>query len=379
MTYLHTSGNSNLKNMAAPRPLQQLHDVQTVSGKGRGLIALVDIEPGEQIICEAPMFRFREIWPARDATAAQRAASHAQLSHEIESKVSGLSSQKQQFFLTLHNNQGSIARCSEGAGKLFGITRTNVLPSGSFAGHPHGGVLPNISMTNHDCLPNASYNWNASLQCGTLHATRSIAAGEEITKDYCKGLPSAARTVRLQPRENLGFRCTCRLCSSEPDHIAESDLRREETMLIQRRLKDSQSNKRHPDEELDDCRKMLELLIVEYSGTYHEEMAWTYERAFIIAAFHGDHERASIFAERAYLSSVVCQGSDSQMSRRLWSFMKDPRRYPRYGTEDSWGISSSLYFGIPRGLNPLISEAWLWKMGLRHDTRALTRADVGHI
>tara|TARA_R110002060_G_scaffold9705_4_gene14631 strand:+ start:1024 stop:1401 length:378 start_codon:yes stop_codon:yes gene_type:complete len=76
-------------------------------------------------------------------------------------------------------------------------------------------------------------------------------------------------------------------------------------MLIQRRLKDSHSNKRHPDEELEDYRKMLELLIVEKSGTNHEEMAWTYETAFIISAYHGDHERASLFAERAYLSSVL--------------------------------------------------------------------------
>lgn len=129
------------KNMAAPRSLQQLHDVQTFPGKGRGLIALVDIEPGERIICEVPMFRFREFWPARDATAAQRALSHARLKDEVISKFSGLSPQQQQVFLTLHNNHGSNARYSDGAGKLTGIARTNAMPSGSFVGHPHAGVF----------------------------------------------------------------------------------------------------------------------------------------------------------------------------------------------------------------------------------------------
>lgn len=75
--------------------------------------------------------------------------------------------------------------------------------------------------------------------------------------------------------------------------------------------------------------------------------------------------REQAFLLKEHIYRVFCQGSDSQMSRRLRSFMKDPRRCPLYGTDQSWGISSSLYFGIPRGLDPLISEAWLWRLGLR--------------
>ncbi|KAH7383538.1 hypothetical protein BKA64DRAFT_582603, partial [Cadophora sp. MPI-SDFR-AT-0126] len=336
--------------MVAPSP-DPMYEIRQIPGNGKGLVARRNINRGERIIAENPLFTFPNIndtMPTRQV---------------IGPKVLALPADQQRTFYGLYNNFIYF-----GTTASIGIIKTNALP----VDNDTDAVFPTFSLSNHSCLPKASYSWNGDIMQGTLHATRNISAGNEITiayGDHRRGLPQQA----------IGFRCTCALCSSSPGRIAKSDARRVQIQRLQRELADSPSDWRNPGEELVNFHKMLEVVIDEYSGTYHQAMAWIYDRAFSIAAFHGDHDRAGCFAERAYRSSVICHGADSLASRRLWCFMRNPERDSHFGTRNSWGMSSATYFGVPRGLEPIIFEAWLWRLGLQGDSPSLTRADVGHV
>lgn len=85
-----------------------------------------------------------------------------------------------------------------------------------------GSILPFALYPS--CLPNAHNSWNSVAKCETIHAIRSIDAGEEITISYDKGGPSGSRRTHL--KDAFGFVCDCSVCSLSPLELQTSDVRR---------------------------------------------------------------------------------------------------------------------------------------------------------
>jgi SET domain-containing protein len=73
---------------------------------------------------------------------------------------------------------------------------------------------PLSCLINHDCQPNAQMPGTSQEGCRAL---RAIAAGEEITINYCHGLLSADDFKNTQRRQQdlakrFGFKCQCAMC-----------------------------------------------------------------------------------------------------------------------------------------------------------------------
>ena len=89
-------------------------------------------------------------------------------------------------------------------------------------------------------------------------------------------------------------------------------------------------------------------------------IARLYYDAFQISITHSDQARASVFAQRAYESRVICEGQDNPETQKMKKFMKNPAEHLNFGASTRWKTVKGL---VPKGLDPEGSEKWLWRQG----------------
>ncbi|KAH6383637.1 hypothetical protein HBI60_255450 [Parastagonospora nodorum] len=248
-------------------------EVKELPGKGRGLIACVDIAPGTRILCEKPLL-----------TAGAHPMSVEKLEKVFAAKLRALPKPSQRQFLSLHNNH-------PGKFPFSNTFRTNALPCGPDS--PEGGVYPTVCFINHSCIPNAHNNWNPKAEHETIHAIRPIRAGEEIMIAYDRGGPLDVRRAFLQ--KSFGFECVIEkldITIGDPMHMIAM-----------------------PDKSLGACRSLLMALDCENAGYAGILNSRVYYDAFQVCIAHGDQARASVFAERSYETRVLCEGMTLQRQR----------------------------------------------------------------
>jgi hypothetical protein len=314
----------------------QLFEVKSVPGKGRGLVAPFNIAKGKRIISEKPLFTTHNI------------SQPGVMEINVAAKLRALSKPEQRQFLSLHNN-------FPGKNPFGGIVKTNALPCGPDS--IVGGIYPTICLINHSCLPNAHNSWNSNTNCETIHATRFIPAGEEITIPYDKGGPSSVRQAQL--KEGFGFICTCNLCSLPPTMLQASDARRLEIQRLDDAIGDPTRVLNKPADSLVDCQSLLKVLQEEYNGNPGILLARLYYDAFQISITHSDQARASIFAGRGYNARVAYEGEDSPETARIKGLMEHPAGHASYGASKRWRTSKGM---VPKGLDAEEFERWLWRV-----------------
>lgn len=314
-----------------------IFEVKEVPGKGKGLIARLNIPKGSRILSEKPWFTVQPMSPAA-------------LHLAVSAKLQCMSKDEQRQFLSLHNNfPGKLA--------FSGIVRTNALPCGS--GSSVGGVYPTISLINHSCLPNAHNNWNPNAEHETIHAVRPIQAGEEITIRYDRGGPLAARQAFL--RKSFGFDCHCSACSLGTQELQASDSRQ---VLIQQLDEAIGDWSRPAEESLQDCQSLLHVLREEFGPHTEVHDARLYYDAFQICIAHGDQARASVLAERAYKARVVCEGEDSPVTQKVKLFSSSPADHYSFELySQRWKRERKM---IPKGLDTVSFNKWLFEV---HDEK----------
>jgi hypothetical protein len=87
----------------------------------------------------------------------------------------------------------------------------------------HGcGIFAYHSRMNHSCTPNVHDSYNPTLRKLTIHATRQINKGEEITTTYINF--NRTREQRTAELSNWDIICTCKSCAGPT--AAASDRRR---------------------------------------------------------------------------------------------------------------------------------------------------------
>ncbi|TGO48686.1 hypothetical protein BELL_1964g00010 [Botrytis elliptica] len=134
-------------------------EIKHIIGKGKGLVARVNISKGTRIICEKPLLKAGPM-------------PHDELEAFLATKLKAMSRESQRQFLSLHNN-------FPGKNPFSGIFKTNALPCGS--GSPIGSIYPTVCLINHSCMPNAHNSWDSAKEHETIHAIRSIERGAEVT------------------------------------------------------------------------------------------------------------------------------------------------------------------------------------------------------
>ncbi|MCJ1398586.1 hypothetical protein MMC11_001786 [Xylographa trunciseda] len=314
-----------------------LFEIQTIPGKGKGLVAHFNIARGTRILCENPLFTTPNLSPI------------SQMESNIATKLKSLSKTQQRQFLFLHNN-------FPGKHPFSGIVKTNALPCGPSSAI--GGIYPTICLINHSCLPNAHNNWNSDTMCETIHATRYIQAGDEITISYDRGGPSDARRAHL--KDAFGFDCTCSVCSLSPPELQTSDARRLQIQYLNDAIGDPDRVINRPDDCLADCYSLLQVLEEEYHSSAEASIARLYYDAFQISITHGDQARARVFAEKGHRSRIICEGEDSPETKKIKNLMENPAGHRNFGASTKWKTAKGL---VPKGLDTDGFERWLWKQG----------------
>ena len=236
--------------------------VRSIDGKGLGLVAEYDIEPGDQILSEAPLVQ----WHTRTDRAGR-----ADLG-ELERIVASLAAAERDAFFALCDVHGSGLAFDSESGKIrlggggddaavegalgvegagsgeaesvtahkksvAGIWASNAffLDEGScFApcqdGATRAGVFRTISRLNHSCRPCTFATWNPSARRQEVHALRHIRADEELTHSYLGGAAWDGRRAHRQRElaRKYRFVCDCDSCeeSGEARELSEQRLKR---------------------------------------------------------------------------------------------------------------------------------------------------------
>ncbi|TFK60267.1 hypothetical protein BDN72DRAFT_537420 [Pluteus cervinus] len=151
-----------------------------IPNAGRGMIASVDLVPGDLILIEQPMIVVPQLIPRSGGS---QIYAQCQTVHGV--KVVGAESDCQYERLCMN------------------ISLTEPL---------YGGLARDMVRVNHSCSPNARYCWCVEDWAWYLWTTVPIKAGEEITINYVHGSPSSERRPRLQDIYGIP-NCRCSMCS----------------------------------------------------------------------------------------------------------------------------------------------------------------------
>ncbi|KAI4954379.1 hypothetical protein J4E91_002092 [Alternaria rosae] len=316
-----------------------MYDVQTIPGKGRGLVARSDIPEGTRILSEKPLLMI------------PNNMSNEQLEARLAQDLKALDKNQQRQYFSLHNSY-------TGKHVLGGIFKTNSMACGSDLSAI--AIFPTISFINHSCLPNSHYNWNDSMGMQTIHVTRDLSAGEEISICYTDSGSASVRQAYL--KKHFGFDCLCAICSLSATHRNASDARREEIARLQDTFATTDRAMTKPEKAFFDLQKIVELLNKEFKGAAKVPEADIYCYAVQLSIFHSDEARASVFAERAYKALLICVGEDGENTQEMKDLIDKPASHADFGLMSSRWRSNR--YDVPRGrdFSKIHFEDWLWHL-----------------
>ena len=177
--------------------------VVALPGKGMGCIASRCIAQGEKVLAELPLL--------------QQGPGNPRLKDALEA----LSPCERGAFFSLSQNEVRWGKEKHPAG----LYATNGIPAHTWSRN-FTAVFATACRLNHACDANAVYKWNPSRGRLTVHATKPIGEGEEIT--VCYGFPTGT-VLRAQRQRHLkdtfGFVCHCTKCALAGDALEDSERR----------------------------------------------------------------------------------------------------------------------------------------------------------
>ncbi|KAK5118169.1 hypothetical protein LTR85_008149 [Meristemomyces frigidus] len=222
-----------------------LFEIRLCPGKGLSLFAVTDIARGTWLIAEnalivVPSYAqdLKHLWKEFGKLTPQQYVQMGDLSY-----VSGIINPSLQGYirrrLSTRRQYGGPAL--DGAVKdemqMRAIFSTNAVAMGMESRYGRGLFLLS-SRLNHSCVPNVFQDYNATLGVTTVHATRAIKEGEELTLSYCQHV----RNDRKERAEVLAFwkfKCDCPACKGP--EVAERERRRQKIV----ELATGESSKQH--------------------------------------------------------------------------------------------------------------------------------------
>lgn len=299
------NNNADLVGQAdGPAPFR----VQAIPGKGLGLVATRPIRRGHAIMAHTPVVLAHLDIISKMATADQHRL--------LDAAVAQLPARTRAAYMAQAASAGGHAVADVMHTNAFGLNL-------GVAGAPrHFANFPEVSRFNHDCRPNVAYYTTPLLQHVT-HATRAIAAGEELTISYVDA--TRARAVRQERcRRSWGFRCTCAHCALPPPLANASDFRLAEMYEAEARLADWGSAGAAG--AVEDTVEML-LALYEQEGLRHGHAA----NAYVLAALNfnslGRAEKARQYASLGLEQSLLQAGPWGDDVAVLLDVLREPRAH----------------------------------------------------
>jgi hypothetical protein len=319
-----------------------MYELKDVPGKGKGLVATINVPQGTRILCEEAVIRIPHNLDQLGTKKQQR---------YVRQQVNELTEQQRLAFLSLHN----IHPYKNPAEQYIGIIRTNAFQIED--GETGGAVFLEASRINHACDNNTQKSWNENIKRHTVHALRDINEGEEITVYYL-AVHNSRQARQEALRARFKFSCSCRICSLPPEQLQRNDEILEEInhldcLVGQHGLEGILSSPLRTLRYLD-----REIQLYDMTGPDDPGLSRVYLDAVQVATVHGDLARRRIFAERAVRSWRISGGSDDKNVIEYGALPQNPSQLPLYGMSMQWKTTVD---DVPNALGSTEFEDWLWK------------------
>ncbi|KAG5728618.1 SET domain-containing protein 5 [Termitomyces sp. T112] len=290
--------------------------VADIPGKGKGMIAIRDIEQGERILTEEPAF----LVPSQvsESPSAVIAKLLREASPKDREAVLNLS------YVHFPENLDPETHPDEVALAIF---QTNAIAAGKRV-----GIFPRSARMNHGCSSafNAVYTWRDKEEVLVVHALKKINKGEEILTTYTNSKkPRAERRAFLEKK--YGFTCMCQVCSLPDSESHVSDRRLMDISSSYDRLATWDQRMISGVEAIDTIRLIWS---IEDEEGYWSERGQLAADAAWVAAAHSDAVATSEWAELAIEWYAYELGYDSDQVRDMDRIAIDPRSHPEWGTRE---------------------------------------------
>jgi hypothetical protein len=267
--------------------------------RDRGYIAIAKREfaCGDIICIEKPIFWILSHSPTQDIVLEQ---------------VLKLDEDDKQAFYQLSNTSNDPLE--------LGIYKTNAFDmTYSTFGESVGGLYPAIARLNHSCCPNVQQTHYPDTNEEYLHATRSIAIGDELNDSYIQ-LLQTRESRRKELLEIYGFECNCSACTvnwtgeNDKERVKAFDL---EELIIEVVIENG------PADALDINVSLLRILEgINSEGWSERYRAPAHISSYQILTALGDKNRALISLQKAVYYLNLYEGKGSLQSRKFSKFIK---------------------------------------------------------
>ncbi|KAL5501622.1 hypothetical protein ACEPAH_8882 [Sanghuangporus vaninii] len=172
-------------------------DVVDIPGKGKGLVAMRDIEQGELLIKERPLI----------VVPSSINLSPTQL---LKDRLRNLTqNQKDEYYSLSYVHPGKDLKSLSEDDITLAIFQTNGISAGDSV-----GLFPRTARLNHGCSAafNSVYSWRSREGNLVVHAIKPIKRGQELLTTYTDTKrPRHERQAYV--KSNYDFTCTCSVCS----------------------------------------------------------------------------------------------------------------------------------------------------------------------
>lgn len=328
---------------------QHKYKIMPVVGKGLGMIATTNIERGTRVLAEKAMISWVQSLESDD----QKAESFGTA---LAGRVSSLNQEQRKQFFALANVHVKLTGEETNEERCAGIARTNAaFMSLRDGGVAKRGIFPVAARINHSCNPNCHATWNDNIGKLTVHAMSDICEGQEITVSYISTPEERDRRQGILGRV-YGFTCTCDFCTLPKDKGADRDYILREWRKLHDKLKEKEANmtETDPEEYLALVYKIIDMFA--QTGITDDNLAKAFGAAYMVASYHGDEARASVFAERTRENLFYIAGPDHLDTIKYKKLAKDPAKDPGFGVTTTWATTAA-------APNPMAGdhETWLWR------------------
>ncbi|KAL1736883.1 hypothetical protein EV714DRAFT_279392 [Schizophyllum commune] len=297
-------------------------------GRGKGLIAVRDIERGELLIREKPLFRvpFSTSNPKGVIAEGLRAASPEGRAAFFNLSYVGL--------------PDDFDPASDAAAHALAIFQTNAVAAGDMV-----GIFPRMARLNHGCVRafNSVYSWREREGALVVHALKPIAKGErsqELLTTYFD-TKRARDDRRAHLKQRYGFECNCSVCALPEAKSTALDRQLTDMAHEYARLASWAEGKITG---LEAIRTVRLLWRLGTSTGYHSERGRLAADAAWVAAAHQDASATRAWAALAREWYAYELGVDSPEVEEAERVLSDPTAHP------AWGTRQRLAVGDTRGL-----------------------------
>ncbi|KPI38103.1 SET domain-containing protein 5 [Cyphellophora attinorum] len=269
-------------------------EVTALSNKGMGVVATSLIPAGTRLLHSSPVLLVHNIESPR---AFER-------EFHLRTAVAKLPPATRDAFNNLAKSYNNPAVHAQD------IIKTNAFAI-DVSSVQHLAVFPEASRFNHDCAPNAMYYLDNIGLTHTLHATREIAEGEEVTVSYVDPI-SPAWFRKSELLQAFGFTCSCHRCAN----AEEDDALLAEAKLLEAELGDWESDTSDTDSwaYTQKAKRLIELYqtlkLEGFINTAYGHAALTYNSL-------GDSGKATMYARKALEAAKLRHGPAELGSRAV--------------------------------------------------------------